>query len=248
MDNSKTIRFALVDDDASSIDIISASLNEAFKSHCYQVQARKYTSPKTFLSDFSTNPPDILFTDIEMPELDGIEMVRRIDADKRPTVIFISNREDRVFDALSLHPFGFIRKKNFLVDVNNVISNYFFTVVNSNSYSLYVKNEKGEKISLEINKIVYIESDGKEQKVHLFNIDSPIKVSTTMNHLDESLSKHDFLRCHKAFIVNSMYVYSISNDEIRLKTGESVYLSRRKAKEIKERYLDYVQNKGKFVY
>lgn len=248
MENTKLIRFSLVDDDSSSIDIICASLIEAFKSHGYQAIVRKYTSPKTFLSDFQTNTPDILFSDIEMPEMDGIEMIKEIKADKRPTIIFISNREDRVFDALSLHPFGFIRKKNFLVDVNNVISSYFFTIVNSNSYSLFIKNEEGEKISLEIDNIVYIESDGKEQTIHLFNVDTPIKANTTMNHLDETLSQYDFIRCHKAYIVNSMYIYSILNDEIKLKTGESVFLSRRKAKEVKEKYLNYIQSKGKFVY
>lgn len=243
-----TINFAIVDDDKDSIDIISASLGEVFKAKGYTCNIYKYTSPKAFLSNLSVHPVDILFCDIEMPELDGISLCKQIPSEKRPVLIFISNREDKVFEALQLHPFGFIRKKNFLIDVNNVINNYFVTMVNNNKYSLIVKSDTGDKITVDIDKIMYIESDLKQQLLHLLNVDKPIVIEMTMTHLDEALEKHGFIRCHKAYIVNYLYIYSILNDTVKLKNGESIFMSRRKSKEVKEKYLELVKQKGQFIY
>lgn len=244
------IRFALIDDDKETIDVIGASIESVLKSKNCDCIYQKYNSPKTFLSNLNTYPLDLIFCDIEMPELDGIEMVGRIPEERRPDVIFVSNREDRVFDALCLHPFGFIRKKRFLEDINKVISTYLEQRKNKRINKLVIKSvETGEteKISLDIDDIVYVESDLKKQNIHIANVDRPISVEMTMSKLEEALAPHGFIRCHNAYLVNYAYIYSIKNDSIRLKDGREVFLARRKAKEVKERYMQLMVGKQPFI-
>lgn len=250
LNESGTIRFALVDDDNNTIEIIASSLVSALKSNGYDCIYQKYTSPKTFLSNFSTYPLDILFCDIEMPELDGIELIKQIPEEKRPDVIFVSNREDRVFEALQLHPLGFIRKKKFLEDVNSVINNYFEQRAKKTSYSLVVKGRNingADKVSIDIDKIIFIESDLKKQNIYLSNVDKPMTVEMTMSRLEEALCNNGFLRCHNAYIVNYLYIFSIQSNSIKMKNGKEIFLSRRKSKEVKSKYLELIKQKERFI-
>lgn len=245
---ANNIKFALVDDDKESIDLIAASLLEAFKIKGYTCNIYKYFNGETFLSDLSTHPIDLLFCDIEMPSLNGIELCKKIPTNKRPTIIFISNREDKVFEALELHPFGFIRKKNFLIDVNNIINNYLYTIMNQNSDSIIVKSTSGNNISIDISNIMYIESDLKQQRIHLINNKETIDTVMTMTKLEENLLDYGFIRCHKSFIVNYKSIYSILTDTILLKNGEKIFISKRKVKQIKNLYLALIEKDGAIVY
>lgn len=240
------ITFSLVDDDSSSIDIINASILSALKDHGYTAISHRYSSAKAFLADYSSNPVQVLFCDIEMPDMDGITLVSKIPEDKRPDVIFVSNREDLVFDSLKVHPFGFIRKKNFLSDIKTVIGEYLARKVTPAGKKIQVETKEGE-VSLDIADIVYIESDKKEQIIHLRNKKTVVSAET-LQSLYEPLENYGFIQTHKAFIVNFQYIYSIVKGTVHLSTGEDVYLSRRKESEVKEKYLDYMKKNGQIIY
>lgn len=242
------ISFALVDDDKGSIDIIAASLVEAFSKKGIVPTYRKYISASSFLADFDTNPIDILFCDIEMPQMDGIELCKRIPENKKPVIIFISNREDKVFDSLSVHPFGFIRKKNFLKDISDVVNNYLLTNKRRNKDSIVLKTLNEKNVVLEIDKIMYIESSRKHQYIHLSDEKEPLVTTLSLSNLFDELQDHGFIQCHKAVIVNYIYIYAILSDTIKLKNGEEVFLSRRKAKEVKLKHLELMQGAGKILF
>lgn len=248
MENKK-ITFALVDDDKDSIDIIAASLVETFKKHDYIPSYRKYISAASFLCEYPTNPIDILFCDIEMPKIDGIELCKRIPDDgKKPTIIFISNREDRVFDSLAVHPFGFIRKKNFLSDISEVINNYLENVSKNNRQSIVIKTLNERNVVLDIDQIMYITSDKKHQKIYLSGVSEPLVVSSSLANLYDELKDYGFIQCHKAYIVNYIYIYAILTDTIKLKDGSEIYLAKRKATEVKKRHLELLQSSGKILF
>ena len=242
------ISFALVDDDKGSIDIIAAALVETFKKHSIVPSYRKYITASSFLADYDEFPADILFCDIEMPQMDGIELCKRIPENKKPVIIFISNREDKVFDSLSVHPFGFIRKKNFLKDISDVISNYLSTISKRNKDSIVLKTLNEKNVVLEIDKIMYVESSRKHQYIHLSDEKEPLVTTLSLATLFDELQDHGFIQRHKAVIVNYIYIYAILTDTIKLKNGEEVFLSRRKAKEVKLKHLELLQNSGKILF
>ncbi len=242
------VSFALVDDDKNSIDIIAASLVEAFNKHNIVPTYRKYISALSFLADYEENPIDVLFCDIEMPQIDGIELCKRIPGNKKPTIIFISNREDKVFDSLSVHPFGFIRKKNFLNDISEVIENYLTTLQNKNKESIVLKTLNEKNVVIEIEKIMYIESSNRHQYIHLANVDEPLITTASLLSLFDELKDYGFIQTHKAVIVNYIYIYAILVDTVKLKNGEEVFLSRRKAKEVKMKHLELLQNTAKILF
>lgn len=245
----RKISFALVDDDKGSIDIIAASLVETFNKHNYVSTYHKYISASSFLADYESNPIDILFCDIEMPQMDGIELCKRIpDNSKKPVIIFISNREDKVFDSLSVHPFGFIRKKNFLSDINDVVTNYLETLGKKAKDSIALKTLNEKNVVIELEKIMYIESNSKHQYIHLSDVEEPLVTTMSLTSLFNELKDHGFIQCHKAVVVNYIYIYAILTDTIKLKNGEELFLARRKAREVKMKHLELLQKSGKILF
>ena len=68
---------------------------------------------------------DLVFLDIDMPKYSGMDVAEEIRKKSADTdIIFVSNREDRVFETFSVQPFGFIRKNCFTEDLNATLRQY----------------------------------------------------------------------------------------------------------------------------
>src|SRR3954468_22518971 len=87
---------ALVDDDRNILTSVSIALQaEGFV-------ARVYSDPMLALKAINDNPPDLAVLDIKMPQMDGMELLRRIRESSPVPVIFLTSRDDELDEALGL--------------------------------------------------------------------------------------------------------------------------------------------------
>ena len=87
---------ALVDDDRNILTSVSIALQaEGFLT-------RVYTDGQTALKAFSDNPPDLGVFDIKMPQMDGMELLRRVRETSAMPVIFLTSKDDELDEALGL--------------------------------------------------------------------------------------------------------------------------------------------------
>ncbi len=95
-DGGMTATIALVDDDRNILTSVSIALqSEGFTT-------RVYTSGETALKALVDNPPDLAIFDIKMPEMDGLELLRRMREKSRIPVIFLTSKDDELDEALGL--------------------------------------------------------------------------------------------------------------------------------------------------
>ena len=91
-----TATIALVDDDRNILTSVSIALqSEGFAT-------RLYTSGETALKALIDNPPDLAVFDIKMPEMDGLELLRRLRERSQIPVIFLTSKDDELDEALGL--------------------------------------------------------------------------------------------------------------------------------------------------
>jgi two-component system response regulator ChvI len=91
-----TATIALVDDDRNILTSVSIALQaEGFST-------RLYTSGETALKALIENPPDLAVFDIKMPEMDGLELLRRLREKSQIPVIFLTSKDDELDEALGL--------------------------------------------------------------------------------------------------------------------------------------------------
>lgn len=164
----------------------------------------------------SKNPVDVIFTDVTMPHLSGIELIQSLRS--QPYIIFITANAEYAVSGFELDITDFLVKpvtfERFMKSVNKVfdreeqkqengtkpsIENLDKEEEEYSSTSIYVK-ESGKVIRINFDEIIAIE--GLKDYVKIITDDKPVITHLTMKKLEEQiLPKSKFMRVHKSFIV-----------------------------------------------
>ncbi|MGN0794950.1 MAG: LytR/AlgR family response regulator transcription factor [Aristaeellaceae bacterium] len=238
---------AICDDEKAALSVLGGSLVNAFRQHGVEATVEMFVSAQSLLRRMRECTFDLLFLDIEMPGMDGLTLTRQLRKEGNLIdIIFISNREDLVFDALRYNAKGFIRKSRFIQDVPSVIDAYFAARQDTKSQVLIVQSRE-QVLYVPIDKLTYIEGSGKVQLAHVVDRKEPIELRKQMQQLEDELKPYGFLRIHKGFLVNYRFIRRINAKEVVLTSEELLPISRRKEQETRDAYLELMQGEGSLV-
>jgi two-component system LytT family response regulator len=190
----------------------------------------------------NTNP-DIIFLDINMPEVSGMEMVKML-AGLRPYIIFTTaytnyaaeSYDFGVVDYL-LKPISFdrfvraVNKVSEQIELKNnawggeVDSSLTQKSLTENEYLtenyFMVKSDK-KLIKINIEDIVYVEGMKDYLKIHL--VSTMVIVHMTISKMEGILQKHQFIRINKSYIVNMREINAINGNEMELSNKQKVII------------------------
>lgn len=205
------IRAIAIDDEPIALKVIENFCNEI----------ETITLEKTFgnaeegLKYLKKFPTDIIFLDIEMPNLNGIDLYKQIK--QNTLVIFITSRPDYAVEGFNLNaldyllkPFTFERFKQ----ATDKARDYFVSNTNQKTEHIFVRADYSlQKIML--NDILHIEALDDYLKIYL-NQQKTIVARMTMKAMLEKLPKTEFVRVHRSFIVPIKKVESLRNKTLQL--------------------------------
>lgn len=193
--------------------------------------------------------PDLIFLDINMPGMNGFEMIKHLE--EIPRVIFITAYDEYALKAFEVNALDYILKpvdpERLREAVHKLTSGEedFVSKQVNNSRKDRVLNIKdrvfikdGEKCwFIELSKVRMLESDGNYVKVYFDNF-RPL-ILRSLNSFEERLDPEHFFRANRKFIINLQWVSSIENWfngglQVELREGEKVEISRRQAIRFKE--------------
>lgn len=246
---AERLRVAVCDDDQAALGIIASSLKDVFAAHGVDATTSLFPSAVELAQVMPTRRFDLLLLDIDMPELDGISFARQLrERRDKVDIMYISNREDKVFDSLRVSPVGFIRKSRFLEDMSEVVGAYLTARRDRHRQSVVVLRDHDAVYPVQVDKIVYIEGQRKQQVVHVDGRERTICLTRTMGELEGELSGEGFIRIHKGYLVNYRFIQVIDGGDVVLVDGSRLPISRRKERETKERLLELVQANERMVF
>jgi two-component system response regulator LytT len=163
---------------------------------------------------------DLIFVDIQMPDLSGIEFTRLME--KGPKVIFTTAYEKYALDGYKLEIVDYLLKpfsyEEFLKAVQKVekliaLEQNATIKVDANSEFLFLKSDYKIK-RLNFNDILYIEGLKDYVKVYTRNQPKPVLSLTTLKSLEAKLPANRFMRVHRSFIVNLEKIDTIERSRI----------------------------------
>lgn len=185
---------------------------------------------------------DIVFLDIQMEGMDGIETARILRERNEETIlIFITGIREYVFEAFDVAAFHYLLKP--------IEETKFYEVFHRAKRELERrKKQRGEPVfiktrnrsfTLEKDSILYIDSRAKKVGIH--TTEKTIEVYASMNEMEKQLGS-GFYRSHRGYLVNMAYVAEYDSESITLSNGEYVYLAKEKYGGFVKTYMQYLRN------
>lgn len=212
------IRIAVVDDEIAFVHKIRQELFDFLRENAIMCQICPYTNSAAFLLDHNQNAFDLIYLDIDMPEINGIDLASEIRKKSTETcIIFVSGYSHLVFDTFQYAPYRFIRKKNIYPELLQSIQSYCNDIYQKKQYIKFQLANK-EVCSICITKIMYFYSL-RHDVFFVTESGESIKLANrayTMDSLEQKMESFGFIRIHKTYLVNYRYIYQILEGEVLL--------------------------------
>ncbi|KAA2224952.1 response regulator transcription factor [Chryseobacterium sediminis] len=153
---------------------------------------------------------DLMFLDIQMPHLSGIDFLKSLP--QKPQTIFTTAYRDFAIEGFELEAVDYLLKpitfERFFKSVERILR----TITDHKEDFILVKTE-GMYRKLMLSEIVYFESQGNDIKIVLPTNESFIS-KNKITDLEQTLSGKGFVRIHRSFIINSIFMTAFSSNEI----------------------------------
>lgn len=189
---------------------------------------------------------DMIFLDIQMDGMNGIETAKVLRERKEEAVlIFITGLKDYVFEAFDVAAFHYllkpVREEKFAeVFERAVMEAEKQKQRNDRTEQLFI-HKRGRSIKLDKPQILYIES--RQRKVVIHMLQDTLEIYATMNGMEKELGEQ-FYRCHRGYLVNLSRITGYTGDTITLCNGEDIFLAREKYNEFVKVYMRYLRDGG----
>ena len=177
---------------------------------------------------------DIIFLDIEMDGLNGIETAGEIrKTNNRAIIVFITGFKDYALEAYELNTFHYLLKPISQEKISELMTNIIRRIDEIRAYQdtekIFTIKTKSKIIQLPYNEIYYFEKILRRIKVIYFEGDTTY--TGTISTLLEEIDNNYFIRCHQGFIVNRYKISKYKNDSIYLRDIDKIIPVSRSNKE-----------------
>ena len=212
------LRIAVCEDLEKDMEHLSSLIGESG----VDAEVSCFNNGGAFLASHPAGKYDLVFLDIYMGNITGVEVARVLrSTDDRCGIVFTTSSEDFRSEAFDVGAEQYL--------VKPVVKEKLLKVLNKRTPDRRRKscavNVKGKHTEIPFNDIMYVEVKNHNCIVH--TVDGEIDTGTTMTieSFQNLLPASRFMRCHKSYIVNLSFVQSVDRDFI-MKNGDTVYIRR----------------------
>ena len=234
------INIAVCEDELIFSKKISMEIEKFFEDYEAECSIEVFNSADRLIERIDKVSFNIYFMDIEIGDRDGVrvaEYIRKID--KNAVLIFVTNKNERVYEVFSLDTFGFVRKDHFDADFPQMMDRLSKEV--DKYISKYIIQGKDKEYLMTINDIIYTERVGGAIVIRT----SDVEIETRYRYFTElpfSVNEEYFGEIYRGIFINYKYLEGIDTDNVRMTGGFKLPIARRKKKIIKEEYKNYLLN------
>jgi DNA-binding LytR/AlgR family response regulator len=208
------IKAIAIDDEPPALTII--------ENFCAQLDAvmllRTFSKPSEALKYLRKFPVDLLFLDIQMPSLTGIDFYKKVEQDTM--VIFTTAYSEYAVEGFNLSAIDYLLKPftferfNQAVSKANEFYNYQHQSEKVNQHYLFIRADYA-LAKIAVADILYIEGLDDYLKIYLLN-QKPVVARMTMKALQEKLPAKEFVRVHRSFIIPFARIEVVRNKTISI--------------------------------
>jgi two-component system, LytTR family, response regulator len=216
------IKCVIIDDEQPAINVLKKYISRLPNLKLVGTE----TNPLLGIEIIKTELPDVVFLDIQMDEMNGIEVMKII-GDNTKVIFCTAYSEFAVtsyeLDALDylMKPIDFNRFVKSVQRVTDTLSHQpsSFSEALLNDYIFVKAGQRGKMLKIDLDDIDYVEAMNNYIAFHRGS--QKTLAYLTMRELEERLPSSEFMRIHKSYIVSLKQISSMENNELILKKDQS---------------------------
>lgn len=216
--NDTMLRIAICDDESAARDALRFELEKVIEEEKEQI-IYEFSSGNNAVNWIKHHPGeiDVLFLDVEMEPLNGLEAAKAIrEFDRELLLVFVTGYREYVFDGYLVNAMDYIIKP---VDGPRllVLLKRIRETINSNMSDVFIFQNTEGTYRIAKNKILYFYSE--KRLVYLVTEEKKYPFYDKLDHIEETIGK-EFIRIHQRYLINIPMVDFIGMNSIRVKGAE----------------------------
>lgn len=183
---------------------------------------------------------DILFLDIQMDYINGMETARKLRNRKfKGFIIFITILKEMVFQSFEVQAYDYLLKPITEKQFDKTMERLFTSIQNANEANLLIQKGHESRI-ISIEDIVYCEIIDRKVYLHLSSSEI-LDFYDRIDNLEKKLN-NNFFRCHRSFLINLKHLKSYKNGIAYMENGQEIPVSRLRSKTFSNVILQYMKS------
>ena len=231
------MRIAIIEDEKSHSELLCSYIKEWGDENGMTFHIEQYKSAEQFLFVFDGNQDfDVLFIDIQMPGMNGVEMAKKIRSKNHNMIlIFTTGIADYMQEGYEVEAMHYLLKP---LDKNKVYACMEKAAHRKETDTFLLVHTVDETIRIPIKDINYVEARGHGCIVGRQGQDL-LAVKESMTWMEGMLVQSGFVKCHRSYLARIGNICKIDKTDIYFDDGSSVPVSRRMYRQVNQEFIKY---------
>lgn len=234
------IKVAICEDSKMDREVLQRIVEYLMQERGLGFQIEIYEDGESLLEGYSNHPVDLIFLDVMMKELDGIEVGRKIrEIDQTVEIVYCTSSKDFAIVAYEIHALGYLLKPYEPGRIGAVLDYYVQKHPQKNQKFIEVKSHR-KSVIIPFKDILFMESDNKVVYIHT-TTQGDIKVYNRLDVLEGDIRDERFLRCHQSYLVNLQYVAGLVDSDFIMIDDSMIPIRKSGRKLIVKKYEEFLK-------
>lgn len=232
------IKVAIVEDDGSYVEVIVGYLKKYEVDSTNKFHIEIFRDGLDIISDYRAEY-DIIFLDIQMKHMDGMETAQKIrKIDEGVIIIFITSSVQFAVQGYLVDAIGYVVKPVSYFAFSQILDKAIKKYSKKISFKYMSIDVEGGQIRFELKQIYYVESQRHHVIMHTEK--GEFLTSGPLKKYEERLHNEGFAKCHNSYLLNLEHVMGIVKDNVAMTNQSTLPISRTKKKKFMDDLADYI--------
>lgn len=236
------MNIAIVEDESVHSRLLQQYIEAWAGTQNRTVHISTYENAAGFLFGLEDKTPDAVFADIQMPGMNGMEMVQKLrERDSEMPVIFTTGLSEYLREGYEVSALHYLIKP---ISEDKVFECMDRVCSRKNSRNLFAVRTEDGMARLDLRETNYCEAEGHYTKFVMTD-STNVRVMQSISDLEEDLLGESFVKCHRSYLCNLENVKQIIRDSVVFDNGDMVPVSRRMVRELNRKFIEFYRGSVK---